>query len=69
MKLHAARDERDLSDAATLYTVAGYTTAEEGEALLRRTYPAALLLPRHRYIVDDVVQRVRRRRALEGPSA
>ncbi|ROS25666.1 hypothetical protein EDF22_2881 [Rathayibacter sp. PhB127] len=69
MKLHAARDERDLSDAATLYNVSGYTTAEEGAALLRRTYSDALLLPRHRYIVDDVAERARVLRVLGGPAA
>lgn len=69
MKLHAARGERDLSDAATLYNVAGYTTAEEGAALLSRTYPVAQLLPRHRYIVDDVAHRASEQRALHDSSA
>ncbi|MFC4241832.1 DUF6036 family nucleotidyltransferase [Gryllotalpicola reticulitermitis] len=57
MKLHASRDERDLDDAATLFQRAGYTTAEEGVELLMRIYPPGLLLPRHRYIVQDVAER------------
>lgn len=57
MKLHAARDERDLNDAATLYNKIGYTTAAEGRELLTRTYPPAQLLPRHRYVVEEVAQR------------
>jgi hypothetical protein len=63
MKLHASRDERDLDDAATLFSLLGYTTVEQGVELLARTYPAARLLPRHRYLVQDVVERAR---ALRG---
>lgn len=57
MKLHAARDERDLDDAARLYGRAGLTTADEGRALLARTHPVSQLLPRHRYIVEEVAAR------------
>lgn len=57
MKLHAARDDRDLDDAAKLFLKLGYTTAEQGIELLTNTYPVAQLLPRHHYIVDDVTQR------------
>jgi hypothetical protein len=59
MKLHASRDERDLDDAATLFSTLGYNTAQQAINLLERTYPVGQLLPRHRYIVDDVVQRAR----------
>ncbi len=62
MKLHASRDERDLDDAATLFLRLGYTTAEQGIELLTSTYPAERLLPRHRYIVEDVAQRASARR-------
>ncbi|HEX4402089.1 MAG TPA: DUF6036 family nucleotidyltransferase [Galbitalea sp.] len=62
MKLHASRDERDLDDAATLFDRLGYTTAQQGLDLLTNTYPAGLLLPRHRYIVQDVAQRAVARR-------
>lgn len=62
MKLHASRDERDLDDAATLFLRLGYTTAEQGIQLLTSTYPVGRLLPRHRYIVQDVAQRAAKRR-------
>jgi len=62
MKLHASRDERDLDDAATLFLRLGYTTAEQGIELLISTYAAGRLLPRHRYIVEDVAQRAAERR-------
>lgn len=57
MKLHASRDERDLDDAAALFVRLGYTTAEQGIELLTSTYPAGRLLPKHRYVVQDVVER------------
>lgn len=62
MKLHASRDERDLDDAATLFGRLGYTTTEQGLELLTRIYPAGRLLPRHRYIVQDVAERAAARR-------
>jgi len=68
MKLYAARDERDLADAATLYIAAGYSSTEEGLALLERTYQASQLLPRHQYIVQDVTQRAATQRAASGNS-
>lgn len=66
MKLHASRDERDLDDAATLYLRLGYTTAEQGIDLLTSTYPVGRMLPRHRYIVEDVAQRAAVRRAAQN---
>ena len=57
MKLHASRDERDLVDAARLFNIAGFSSAAEAYELLERTYTRAQLLPRHRYVVEDVVQR------------
>jgi hypothetical protein len=66
MKLHASRDEHDLDDAATLFERLGYTTAQQGLDLLTNTYPADLLLPRHRYIVDDVAERAAYRRAMQS---
>ena len=68
MKLHASRDERDLDDAATLFDRLGYTTAQQGIDLLTNAYPAGLLLPRHRYTVQDVAQRAAARRT-DQPSA
>lgn len=69
MKLHASRDERDLDDAATLFLRLGYTTAEQGTELLTSTYPVGRLLPRHRYIVEDVAQRAAARRAEQEPTS
>ncbi len=60
MKVHSGRDERDFDDAALLYRIAGYTSADQVIDLLERTYPARLLLPRHQYIADDIAQRAAR---------
>ena len=61
MKLHASRDERDLDDAAVLFNQLGYTTSQECLDLLDATYPAGQLLPRHRYLADEVATRARAR--------
>jgi len=60
MKLHASRDERDLDDAAILFNRLNYTTAQECIALLTATYPSGQLLPRHRYLADEIVHRASR---------
>lgn len=57
MKLHAARDERDLDDAVTLFNTLGYTSAQECIDLLATTYPPGQLLPRHRYVAQEVADR------------
>lgn len=57
MKLHASRDDRDLDDAALLYNTLGYTSAQECIDLLAGTYPPGQLLPRHRYLAEDVAAR------------
>ncbi|MFT3862144.1 DUF6036 family nucleotidyltransferase [Micropruina sp.] len=67
MKLHASRDERDLDDAAILFTRLGYTTPEQGIDLLTSIYPTDRLLPRHRYVVQDVAERAAARRASQSP--
>ncbi|MFT3796870.1 DUF6036 family nucleotidyltransferase [Microbacterium sp.] len=59
MKLHASRDERDLDDAVILFNRLGYTTAQECIELLTATYPAGQLLPRHRYLAEEVASRAR----------
>lgn len=69
MKLHASRDERDLDDAATLFLRLGYTTAEQAIELLTSTYSAGLLLPRHRYIVQDVAARAATLRASKATAS
>ncbi|MCE0459421.1 DUF6036 family nucleotidyltransferase [Curtobacterium flaccumfaciens] len=66
MKMHAARDDRDLEDAATLFNAAGLTTADQGRELLESTYPDNLLLPRHQYLPDEVAARAAAHR--EAPS-
>ena len=63
MKLHASRDERDLDDAATMYLRLGFTTAQQGIDLLTSYYPESQLLPRHRFVADDVAGRAANRRA------
>lgn len=57
MKLHASRDDRDLDDAAILFNRLGYTTAQDRIDLLTATYPTGQLLPRHRYLADEVTTR------------
>ncbi|HMR49738.1 MAG TPA: DUF6036 family nucleotidyltransferase [Arachnia sp.] len=57
MKLHSARIERDLDDAARLFNEVGYTTAEQARDLLQSTYGAARLMPKHDYVVEDVAAR------------
>lgn len=61
MKLYASRDERDLDDAASLFTRLGYTAAEQAIDLLSHTYPPGQLLPRHYYIAEDVARRAAQR--------
>ncbi|MDD7961122.1 DUF6036 family nucleotidyltransferase [Microbacterium thalli] len=68
MKLHASRDERDLNDAALLFNKAGYTEAEQAVDLLSRSYPAAMLLPKHRYVTDEVAHRAADLRAKNRPT-
>lgn len=60
MKLHSSRDERDLADAAKLFNIAGYSTAQQARDLMVRTYGTSQLLPRHKYVVDDVAGRAAR---------
>lgn len=68
MKLHASRDDRDLDDAALLCATLGYTIAQECIDLLTDSYPVGRLLPRHRYIAEEVVARARHAQdARDGP--
>lgn len=62
MKLVASRDERDLDDAATLFDRLGYSSAQQCIDLLTSMYPGSQLLPRHRYIADEVADRATSRR-------
>lgn len=63
MKLHASRDERDLDDAARLFNRLCYTTAQDCIDLLAAKYTVGQLLPRHRYIAEDVAARAEALRA------
>ena len=55
LKLHASRDKRDLEDAAILCRQLGFTDEEQCAQLLSAMYPAERLLPRHRYILQEVI--------------
>lgn len=65
MKLHASRDDRDLDDAALLFNRLGYTSAQECITLLAGTYQPGQLLPRHRYVAEEVATRARTYRNTE----
>ena len=80
MKLHASRDDRDLDDAALLHAAQaydnaagvlfnrlGYTAAQECIDLLTATYPTGQLLPRHRYIAEDIAARAQASRDAQNP--
>ncbi|NKE10659.1 MULTISPECIES: hypothetical protein [Kocuria] len=62
MKLRASRDERDLDDAVLLFNKVGFTTAQECIDLLTATYTTGQLLPRHRYMCEEVAVRAQSRR-------
>ncbi len=68
MKIHASRSDADLDDAARLYQVTGYTSADQVIDLLERLYPPHLLLPRHRYVIPEVIQRARPQRPAPPPA-
>lgn len=57
MKLHASRDERDLDDAAVLFNRLEYRSVQDCIDLLIQTYPLGQLLPRHRYLAEEVTRR------------
>lgn len=48
-----------LDDAAILFNTLGYATAQECIDLLTDTYPLGQLLPRHRYLAEEVATRAR----------
>lgn len=67
MKLHASRDDRDLDDAAVLFNRLRYTSAQDCIDLLTHTYPLGQLLPRHRYLAEEVADRAKAARAQDNP--
>lgn len=62
MKLYASRDDRDLDDAALPCNRLGYSSAQECLGLLTAKYSIGQLLPRHRYIAEEVAARAHARR-------
>ena len=54
MKLMASRTERDIDDIKTLYEICGFTTAEEGLAVLESYYPQDLILPRVQFLLMEM---------------
>lgn len=69
MKLHASRDERDLDDAAVLFNRLGYGSVQDCIDLLTQTYPLGQLLPRHRYLAEEVARRAMNSRQQRGSKA
>lgn len=59
MKLYASRDDRDLDDAVVLFNQLGYTSKQDCIDLLVNTYPVGQLLPRHRYLAEEVAARAK----------
>lgn len=76
MKLLAARVERDTDDIRRLYELCGFTTAEQGLDLVERAYPAHVIAPRTRFLLEELYpaneqrqpspQRQQRDKDLEG---
>ncbi len=54
MKLLSSRADRDLEDIQTLYRYCGFTTADEGLDLVAETYPAARILPRTQFFLQEM---------------
>lgn len=68
MKLHASRDDRDLDDAAVLFNLLGFHSSQDCIDLLTHTYPAGQLLPRHRYLAEEVARRAHAGHMRDGAS-
>jgi hypothetical protein len=54
MKLLAARAERDRDDIRVLYGLCGFTTAEEGLAVVEAAYPQHVIPPRTRFMLEEM---------------
>ena len=54
LKLLAARVEQDEADISELYRQCGFTTAEEGLALLAGTYPGRNVLPKVQFLLEEM---------------
>lgn len=54
MKLLASRSDRDRDDIQLLYSLCGFSTADEGLELLASYYPERLILPRVRFMLEEM---------------
>lgn len=66
MKLLAARVERDQDDIRTLYSLCGFTTAEEGIGLVASAYPEGLIPPRARFLLEELFPSREKARGRDG---
>lgn len=55
-KIYPGRQGNDYEDAAKLFRVAGFTSADDAIELLTKMYPQQQLLPRHRYVAMEVAE-------------
>ena len=56
MKLFSSRVETDAEDIALLYREVGYTTVEEGLALVERSYPGRPVAAKVQFLLEEIVQ-------------
>ena len=56
MKLMSARPGADVDDIRTLYRLCGFTTIEEGLAVVTRAYPSSRILPKTEYLLGEIVE-------------
>ena len=54
MKLLASRVDQDVDDIRTLYGMCGFTTAEEGMALMQRLYPTRPLPAKTKFLLEEL---------------
>lgn len=59
MKLFSSRPESDADDIATLYRHLGFTTVEEGLALVETAYAPRPVAPKVQYLLNEVVAALR----------
>lgn len=57
MKLLASRVDQDVEDIRTLYAMCGFTTAEEGIALMVRLYPTRPVPAKTKFLLEELFGR------------